>query len=1476
MESIKTSARTGRRAKLLHGMAQAQNPSAGLTLNFPGTELDPGGLPHYYGPYANFANSPMPKGPVSAINLENGGSGYTAPTVIVKDYYGTNADITLSPPTVTHGIITAISVSFPLGTSFTAPIVVITDATGTGAVATATINGDTFAVGNGLRKFIDPLPLVSLTPGTTKHIPQAVPDTTSFPAGGKGYTSAPNVIITDATGTLASATAMVSGGHVTGFTNLVGGSGYSSNPTITLTGGGATTQAVCKAIVDPLTPHAITAINLIGCDYYEIALIEYTEQMHTDLANPTRLRGYVQLKTAVLPGTGVLLYEPDGTTPILMPDGFTQAKGVDYPHYLGPIIVASRDKPIRVRFYNLLPKGSGGDLFLPVDTTMMGAGMGPNPMIMAASANASGYTATITTVTAHGFVAGQLVELSGFTPTAYNGVFHILSVTPTTFTVNLSVNNPGVATHPGDVMELYTQNRATVHLHGGSTAWISDGTPHQWTTPHLETTSYPRGVSVYNVPDMPDGGSNPAQGILTFFYNNEQSARLMFFHDHAYGITRLNVYAGEAGAYLIQDPVELDMINGTNNTGINPSNLPPVLPDIGIPLVIQDKTFVDQNTIAAQDPTWNWGTGARALNGKIKAGKTGDLWYPHVYMPNQNKDDPTGQSGWGRWQYAPFWWPPADGALTYPPIPNPYNQLDKLAPNYEPWTLIPPTPNPSSVMEAFMDTPIVNGTAYPYLPVQPRAYRFRILNVCDDRFLNLQLYVATSIISNIALTAGGTGYTAPVVTITDTALINPGRGATAEAFVVGTVVTGIKLLTVGSGYNQATTSVTITDAPGGSGIGASATATVYTGLTEVGMVPAIKTSGYPDNWPTDGRVGGVPDPNTAGPSIIQIGTEGGFLPAPVVLPNTPSNWEWNQQLFDFSDVVQGTLTMGPAERADVIIDFSAFANKTLILYNDAPAGFPAIDPRYDYFTLDEDQTNSGANLGGAPPTQPGHGPNIRTIMQFVVGDGTATPYVLSNLQTVFAKTGTKRGVFEVSQPEIIIPSAAYNSAYNANFPADTYVRINDSSKTFQTVSDGPITVDFQMKALQDEMGEAMDVEFGRQIGLLGLELQGTTALNQSLILLPFASPPVELIKGTMFGTHLGTTGDGVQIWMIVHNGVDSHAIHVHLFNVQLINRVAWDNLIRAPDANELGWKDTVRVNPLENTIIALRPIIPTQPFPVPNSKRLIDPTLPNGAPLAPPLGGFSDPQANGVTIDNHEVNFGWEYMWHCHLLAHEEMDMMHTMVFAVPPEAPTNLFATPGTNRITLNWRRNSASEDGFTILKDTNPGFPNPTTITVGQNVTTYIDSAVSLNVTYYYKVQATSVVGDTTVYAGSPNGFPNTTLVSAFSAPANATIVQTTPPAIPTLLLLSAIRVGAVDHIVVIWRNNANNQTGFQIRHSTNSSFTGATILPVIPSTIPIGATGTTTDTVTPGSVYYYEVRAVSGAVNSGWSNAKFVVAA
>ena len=118
--------------------------------------------------------------------------------------------------------------------------------------------------------------------------------------------------------------------------------------------------------------------------------------------------------------------------------------------------------------------------------------------------------------------------------------------------------------------------------------------------------------------------------------------------------------------------------------------------------------------------------------------------------------------------------------------------------------------------------------------------------------------------------------------------------------------------------------------------------------TEVRMVPAMQTPGFPATWPTDGRVGGVPDPATAGPDIVQIGSEGGLLPVPAILKSQPVTYETNVRSITMFNILNHDLLMGGGERADVLIDFSKYAGKTLIVYNDAPTPMPAVDPRTDY------------------------------------------------------------------------------------------------------------------------------------------------------------------------------------------------------------------------------------------------------------------------------------------------------------------------------------------------------------------------------------------------------------------------------------------------------------------------------------------------------------------------------------------------
>ena len=125
--------------------------------------------------------------------------------------------------------------------------------------------------------------------------------------------------------------------------------------------------------------------------------------------------------------------------------------------------------------------------------------------------------------------------------------------------------------------------------------------------------------------------------------------------------------------------------------------------------------------------------------------------------------------------------------------------------------------------------------------------------------------------------------------------------------------------------------------------------------------------------------------------------------------------------------------------------------------------------------------------------------------------------------------------------------------------------------TFQTLTGAQLTMPMQPKTIQDEMGEAYEKEYGRMSGNLGVEAPNPSAATQSMILYPYINPATEIVSAINlpFGVTLApiaSANDGTQIWKITHNGVDTHPIHFHLFDVQLINRVGWDGIIRRPDA----------------------------------------------------------------------------------------------------------------------------------------------------------------------------------------------------------------------------------------------------------------------------------------------------------------------
>ena len=99
--------------------------------------------------------------------------------------------------------------------------------------------------------------------------------------------------------------------------------------------------------------------------------------------------------------------------------------------------------------------------------------------------------------------------------------------------------------------------------------------------------------------------------------------------------------------------------------------------------------------------------------------------------------------------------------------------------------------NPSLVPEAFLDTTIINGACYPYMQVQQRHYRFRILNGNQARFYNLQLYYADPAFpTEIKMVpANGATYVGPYGSVT---VPNDGRfGGVPDPSLAGPMITQI-------------------------------------------------------------------------------------------------------------------------------------------------------------------------------------------------------------------------------------------------------------------------------------------------------------------------------------------------------------------------------------------------------------------------------------------------------------------------------------------------------------------------------------------------------------------------------------------------------------------------------------------------------------------------------------------------------------
>jgi len=254
-----------------------------------------------------------------------------------------------------------------------------------------------------------------------------------------------------------------------------------------------------------------------------------------------------------------------------------------------------------------------------------------------------------------------------------------------------STNNPAPYTGPVPIV---------THVHGAHVNPQSDGYPEAWWLPNAKNipAGYAKKGGIYDEYYK----FNRVKGSAYYGYENTQPATTLWYHDHALGMTRLNVYAGPAGFWVIRggDNGDAQVVDyATGSPAVLPGNRPTTA-DIGDPnFDAEIRAAVREIPIVVQDRTFK---------------TNGDLFYPgnRAFFEGLNDDNDADD------QF------PGEGTLQVPFIGDPALNSD-IAPIWNP--------------EAFFHTMVVNGTTWPELDVAPAKYRFRLLNGCNSRFLNLSM-----------------------------------------------------------------------------------------------------------------------------------------------------------------------------------------------------------------------------------------------------------------------------------------------------------------------------------------------------------------------------------------------------------------------------------------------------------------------------------------------------------------------------------------------------------------------------------------------------------------------------------------------------------------------------------------------------------------------------------------------------------------
>jgi len=356
---------------------------------------------------------------------------------------------------------------------------------------------------------------------------------------------------------------------------------------------------------------------------------------------------------------------------------------------------------------------------------------------------------------------------------------------------------------------------------------------------------------------------------------------------------------------------------------------------------------------------------------------------------------------------------------------------------------------------------------------------------------------------------------------------------------------------------------------------------------------------------------------TTGPPMWVIGSDGGYLDTPAKI----------------DPVLGQKLLMQPGERYEVIIDFTGYAGTNLIIRNSGRTPYPR----------------------GAPP----QGSTLGRIMQFRVAAGAVTDTSYNPASGIPLRSGTQQLVRLVNPTTGTLAVTARKTR----------------QLTLNEVMGMPVTaIDPVTGLLTNYPGGPLEI-------LVNNTKWGGT--NRSDF------TPITVNGVTTYISELPSEGD-TEVWEIVNLTADAHPIHLHLVQFQVLNRqnfnlnnyrgvynaafpgglfipafgppqnystanpralggnpdiTPWlQGGIMPPTPNEAGWKDTVIMLPGQVTRIAVR-YAPTDMAATTPANMLFYPF---------------DPNAGGL----------FNYVWHCHIIDHEDNEMMRPSSVLLNPLAP--------------------------------------------------------------------------------------------------------------------------------------------------------------------------------------------------------------